>query len=71
MPEGTLAEIGIYLENPTYQMIYDYENERDIKIKLKRGESPFIRIDEERAISYMGNSFYFIGIITKRVQILF
>jgi len=63
MPEGTLAEIAIYLENPTYRIIYHYETDRDIKIKLKRGESPFIRIDNERTISYMGTSLYLLSYV--------
>ncbi len=45
MPEGTLAEIAVYLENPTYRIIYHYEKNRVLKLKLKRGESPFIRMN--------------------------
>jgi hypothetical protein len=63
MSEGTLAEMAVYLENPTYRIIYNYDKSRDIKIKLKRGESPFIRIDHERALCYMGTSFYLLSYV--------
>jgi hypothetical protein len=58
MPLSTLEKMAIYLEKPSHKMIYNPENNRDIKIPLQPGESPFFKIDNERSICYRGTDFY-------------
>ncbi|OAD20201.1 hypothetical protein THIOM_004117 [Candidatus Thiomargarita nelsonii] len=58
MPVATLERMAIYLENPNYRIVYNPENNRDIKIPLQPGESPFTLIDDERSLCYNGTDFY-------------
>jgi len=58
MPLATLERMAIYLENPNYKIVYNPENNRDIKIPLQPKESPFTLIDDERSICYNGTDFY-------------
>jgi hypothetical protein len=58
MPVATLERMAIYLENPNYRIVYNQENNRDIKIPLQPGESPFILIDYERSLCYNSTDFY-------------
>ncbi|OQY54065.1 MAG: hypothetical protein DRR08_14750 [Candidatus Parabeggiatoa sp. nov. 2] len=56
-----LRSLAVYLQNPTYRLIYDFGTNTNIKLPLNSGDSPLIPIDDERAISYMGMGCYLLG----------
>ncbi len=56
-----LRDIALYLENPTYRLIYDFGTNTNIKLPLNSGDTPLIPIDEERGISYVGLGCYLLG----------
>jgi hypothetical protein len=56
-----LRNIALYLENPSYRLIYDFDTNTNIKLPLNSGDSPLIPIDEERSISYIGMGCYLLG----------
>jgi len=63
-----LRGIAVYLENPSYRLIYDFGTNTNIKLPLNSKDNPLISIDEERAICYMGMGCYLLGYLHSEVR---